>query len=93
MTSMQTVVAGSVEYITVTVTADVPLSTQAVALSVDRGVTWLDCSWTGSPDTTRKARTNTPLTFAASAKTLPVLVRVENPPETHIVRAGSITVS
>lgn len=92
MTSMQTVVAGSVEYITVTVTADVPLSTQTVALSVDRGVTWLDCSWTGSPDTTRKARTNTPLTFAAG-KTLPVLVRVENPPETHIVRAGSITVS
>lgn len=90
-----TYIDGSIEYLTVTVTADVPLDAQPVAVSLDRGTTWLPCVWVGDPGTTRKARTTTPVTFdnAGAFRTPSVLVRVTDNPEVPIIRAGSLHIA
>ena len=87
-------VAGSVEYLTVTVTADVTLGSQPVALSLDRGVTWLPATWQGDPGTTRQARTDEPVTFTRPSpyRDTPVLVRVTDNPEVPLIAAGSYAV-
>lgn len=92
MSNRQTFVAGSVEYLTVTVTADVTLDTQPVALSLDKGVTWLACTWQGSAATTRKARTTSPITFSGTWRNAAVLVKITDTPEIPIVNAGGISV-
>ena len=86
--------AGSVEYLTVTVTADVELGAQPVSLSMNDGVTWLPCEWVGAAGTTRKARTVDPVTFTAGTRSnIGVLVKITDEPEVPIVRAGSLTIS
>lgn len=87
----QTYVAGSVEYLTVTVTADVALTDQTVALSLDRGTTWLPCAWIGDEGTSRQARTTDPHMFTAG--TVSVLVKVADTPEVPIIKAGQISVT
>lgn len=90
---------GSVEYLTVTVTADVELVDQPIEISIDRGETWLPAVWQGDPGTTRKARTVAPVAFDAppasnmrpSSHT--VWVRVTDNPEVPIVSAGSFQIS
>lgn len=82
---------GSTEYLTVTVYADRTLGSQSVAVSTDNGTTWASATWTGSPATTRKARTNDPITFAARHSG-PLLVKINDTPEVPIVLAGYIEV-
>ena len=87
-------VAGSEEYLTVTVTADVTLDAQPVALSIDHGATWLPATWQGEPGTTRKVRTDEPVTFTRPSPYRPtsVLVRVTDTPEVPLIAAGSFDV-
>jgi hypothetical protein len=84
--------AGSIEYVVVTVTSDVTLGTQPVVLSLDKGVTWLPCTWVGDPGTTRKARTTDTVTFDPAMPATEVLVRVTDTPEVPIIRAGVLNV-
>lgn len=86
------VYVGSVEYVSVTVTADVTLDTQPVAISLDHGTTWLTAGWQGSAGTTRSARTASPVTFT-ERDNLPVHVRVTDTPEIPIIRAGTLNVT
>lgn len=98
-------VAGSSEYLSVPITADVELDTQPVRISIDHGATWLDCTWQGTDTTTtvngetkhrRTARTDDPVTFslgtAASLKTYTVLAKVTDNPEVPVLKAGSFNV-
>lgn len=88
-------VDGSHEYLTVTVTSDVELGAQPVAISIDRGVTWLPATWQGSYGTTRKARTTDPVPLdvgGGSERQIPVLVKVTDTPEIPLMRAGHITI-
>lgn len=88
-----TFVAGSVEYITVTVTSDTTLADiVGVAISMDNGSTWLPCTWQGTAGRTRKARTNSPFTFGGPGHSVEVLVRLIDDPEVPIVQAGRLTV-
>ena len=94
--STATYLDGSVEYLTVTVTADIELTDQPVEISVDRGATWLPAVWTGDPGTTRKARTAEPYTFDRGDKRLvshSVWVRITDNPEAPIVSAGSFQIT
>lgn len=93
MTAKNSYPRGSEEYLAVTVTADVTLTTQPVAVSLDRGATWLDCTWQGSAGTTRTARTDDPVVWDVPLrKNDGVLVRVTDNPETPLIRAGSFAI-
>lgn len=81
---------GSLEYISVTVTANVLLDTQPVVISLDSGVTWLTATWLGQAGTSRTTRTAVPVALTASGG---VRVKVTDNPEIPIMRAGRITVS
>ncbi len=90
---MSTYVLGSVEYIWVTVTANVSLGTQPVAVSLNDGATWLPCTWRGTAGTTRKAQTDSPVVFNTALRgSNRVLVRITDTTETPIVSAGNVTV-
>lgn len=88
-----TYTAGSEEYLTVTVTADVELDAQPVSISIDNKATWLPATWVGDPGTTRKARTSSPVTFSATPRAYSVHVKVTDSPEVPIIRAGSFSVT
>jgi hypothetical protein len=81
-----------VEYLTVTVTADVTLDTQPVDISFDRQV-WVTAAWQGSSGTTRDARALIDGTNVPAPGVWPVYVRITDSPETPVVYAGSVTVS
>lgn len=86
----RTLVQGTVEYLDVTLTADVNL-TGTVEFSLDRGATWLTAAWIGSAGTTRTARYL--LTTATLHKTnYAVWVRLSDSPEVPILAAGSLLV-
>lgn len=83
---------GSLEYLTVTVTADVPLDNQPVSVSIDGAETWLPCVWQGDAGTTRKARTTSPITFEPidGRRSMTVTVKVTDSPEVPLIRAGVV---
>lgn len=87
---------GSIEYITATVTADVPL-TMPVELSLSRGDqhTWLPATWEGTPGETRNVRTTNVVTFddTFEHRTYSVCVRLTDNPEVPIVNAGSLNIT
>jgi hypothetical protein len=83
---------GTTEFVTFTVTADVELDTQTVAVSIDQGATWLPCTWTGdTPSTTRTARTTEPVEFTDQASGT-AFVRVTDDPEAPVIDAGYFNV-
>lgn len=86
---------GSVEYLSVEVTsADIPLDTQPVSLSIDHGANWLPCTWQGSVGLKRVARTQSPVTFTDAITNTSLLVKVTDSPEVPIFRAsGFLTVT
>lgn len=87
----RTIMRGSTEYLTVSVTADITLDAQPVAFSFDRTI-WLPAEWVGTAGTTRSARllvsdTNLP---APPTTSTAVYVKVTDNPEVPIVQAGGI---
>lgn len=93
MTQPTTRLVGSTEYVSVTVTADVPLTdAMPVDLTLDDGATWLDCIWLGSEGTTRRARTLAPVTHSTPGY-VRVVVRVTDTPEVPLIPAGYLEVS
>ncbi len=80
---------GSVEYLNVDITADVTLDTQPVDIRVGNGV-WQAAAWAGTAGTTRTARL---LYIADTPGLYAVWVRVDDNPETPILRAGTLSVS
>jgi len=82
---------GSIEYVTVTVKADVELEAQQVAISIDGGATWLGAMWLGVPGTTRRARTAAAVNFGPPRRGT-VLVRVSDSSEAPIMEAGDFMV-
>lgn len=87
---------GSVEYITATVTADVPL-TMPVELSLSRGDThtWLPATWEGAPGETRNVRTLNVVTFddTYEASAYSVCVRLTDNPEMPVIDAGRLNIT
>lgn len=86
---------GATEYIEATITADVTLDTETVAMSIDGGATWLAASWLGSSGTTRGARTNSPVVVSSIfpiAGVYPLLAKVGDGTETTIVSCGGVAV-
>ena len=88
--STRTVYRGSIEYISVSVTSDVTLDAQPVAISVDGQVTWLTAAWTGSPGTTRSARVLLNVTNMPVAGESQVYVKVTDSPEVPIFAAAGV---
>jgi hypothetical protein len=84
-------IQGSVEYLDVSVTADVNL-TGTVQFSLDRGATWDAATWQGSAATTRTARLLLD-TSELDQSGYPVWVKLSDTPETPIVSAGTIAVT
>lgn len=91
MTTARTFIQGTIEYLDVTVTADVNL-TNDVDFSLDVGETWVAAEWIGSAALSRTARYLLDTTeMARDVHT--VLVRLADTPETPIVSAGSIRIA
>lgn len=96
--SNRSIIQGTIEYIDVTVTADVNLS-GTVEVSFDKGATWTAATWQGSAATTRTARLLVDTTDVDDDDVLvwardayPVWVRLTDTPEVPIVNAGSLRV-
>jgi hypothetical protein len=98
--SNRAIIQGTIEYLDVTVTADVNL-TGVVELSFDQGTTWTAAAWLGTAATTRTARllldttatTGTPPVPLWPEGNYPVWVRLTDAPEIPIVSAGSLRVT
>lgn len=88
---MHRFVAGTKEYLSVTVRSNVLLDDQTVAISIDKGVSWLPAVWEGSVGLTRQARTSNALTFT-NPRRGEVLVKVTDLSETPIMEAGDFMV-
>lgn len=92
MSDRRIMYAGTVEYLGVTITADVTLDTQPVAVSFDRA-TWNPATWTGSAGLVRTAHLligdDVPL---PEKGTWAVYARVTDNPEAPIVEAGVLEV-
>lgn len=90
----RTMVRGTVEYLTGTVTADLPIGDDdAIAISFDR-TTWLTAEWVGGAGTSREWRIllggTTPL---PSERWSTVYVKVTDSPEAPILEAGLLIIS
>lgn len=88
---------GTSEFVKATVTSDVTLDDQTVKIAISRGDdhTWLDAHWLGDAGTTRKVRTDSPVTFSTEnypALTYTVFVKVTDDPEAPIIRVGTATI-
>lgn len=97
--SSRTFIQGSVEYLDVSVTADVNL-TGTVELSFDQGATWTEAAWQGSAGLTRTARllvdtneTDDDDEPVWRTTNYPVWVRLTDAPEIPIISAGSLRVT
>jgi hypothetical protein len=88
--STRTVYRDSVEYLTVSVTADVTLDTQAVKISVDGKTTWLTAAWIGTAGTTRSCRVLLDNTNMPPAGERQVFVQVTDTPEIPVFAAAGI---
>jgi hypothetical protein len=86
-----TLQTGTVEYLSVSVTADVTLDTQPVEFSFDRS-TWHAATWLGTAGTTRSAQVLLDETNLPSVGNWPVFVRVTDSPEIPVMLAGGIKV-
>lgn len=83
--SVRKVYRTSTEYLAVSVTADVTLSSQTVQISVDNQTTWLTATWVGSTGTTRTARVLLqPNVNMPTAGKRPVFVRLTDSPEVPV---------
>jgi hypothetical protein len=79
---------GTVEYLTVTISATAALGNQAVALSIDAGTTWLTAAWIGPLAPERKAQVLlNALTMPSAPVTRSVYVRFVDSPEIPIFKA------
>lgn len=86
---------GATEYVEASITADVTLGSQTVALSFDGGTTWVTAAWQGSAGTTRTAQTSSPVVVSSTFTTPGVyklLARVTDASETTIVKCGGVDV-
>lgn len=88
----RTLQTGTVELLSVSVTADVTLDAQPVEISFDRS-TWLSATWIGTAGTTRSAQVLLDATNLPSVGNWPVFVRVTDDPEIPVMLAGGIRVS
>ena len=83
---------GTIEYLEVTVTADVQLTGQPVYFSFDQ-VTWTAGEWDGEPGLTRTARIllgeDVPLPTKSSVA---VYLKVTDSPEVPIMNAGILVI-
>lgn len=93
MSVTRTMYTGTIEYLTVTVVADVSLdNSDAVAISFDR-VTWLTATWLGSAGMTRQCQV-----LLGAGNALPtkpsqtVYVRVTDNPEAPVLNAGTLII-
>ncbi len=82
---------GTTEYLDVTVTCDVELGSQAVAISFDRD-TWLNAAWIGSAGTTRTCRVLVADANLPAGRDANVFVRVTDTPEIPVILAGPIKI-
>lgn len=81
---------GSVEWRHFTVTGDVTLDAQPVAVSVDWQQTWHDAEWVGGPGETREGRVFLAHgEFLQNRNPVPVFIRVIDAPEVIIIPAGN----
>lgn len=87
----RTLIQGTIEYLDVTVTADITLDGD-VEVSLDRGLTWTAAAWIGDADTTRTARLLLE-TAAMDKDQYSVWVKLTDLPEIPIISAGSLLVS
>lgn len=85
---------GTIEFLSVQVSANITLDVQLVELSIDKGATWLPCNWQGAASTARTARTDSPIEMVADEQNTvyPVWVRVTDSPEIPLMVAGSFSV-
>lgn len=90
MTSSVGYPLGTEEYIKVTVTCDVALDAQPVAISIDGKATWLPGTWMGAVGTTRTVRTSTPYVFTTKLSPRAVYVRITDSPEVPIIKAAGL---
>jgi hypothetical protein len=84
---------GSQEHLTGTVRADVLLDSQTVAISLDKGATWLSAVWEGDPGFRRKVRSAAPVTFAAPPRRGSALARITDASESVIIELGDYKVT
>ncbi len=82
---------GTVEYMSVQVTADVPLDDQPIVISIDGGATWLPATWLGASGLSRRARTVETITFDGLG-TQAVRVKIDDASEIPIMDCGSYEV-
>jgi len=85
--SNRTVLRSSVEYLSVTLTADQTLDAQAVAISVDDRATWINATALGSPGTTRTYQVLLDGTTMPTAGRRQVFVKIVDSPETPVFAA------
>lgn len=83
--SIRTITRGSTEYLRVTVTCDVQLTSQSVAFSFDRS-TWIPAEWEGSAGTTRTARALVSTSALPANRAPSLYVRVTDNPEIPVIR-------
>jgi hypothetical protein len=86
--SARTIYRDATEYLTVSVTADVSLTTQPVYISVDNRATWLTATWIGTAGTTRSCQVllnNTNMPVAGDRQ---LFVKITDSPETPIIPAA-----
>lgn len=81
------------EYLGVTVTANVVLDSQPVSIAFDRDGTWHPATWIGVAGTTRTAQVlvNDSI-IPTSRSATSVYVRVTDNPEVPIIRAGQLEI-
>jgi hypothetical protein len=94
MQTQRTMQTGTVEYLEVTITADVDLDTQAVYIRIDRDGDWITAEWTGDVGTKRTARillgADTPLPAGGGHL---VYAKITDNPEAPILGAGSLFIA
>lgn len=89
----RTMVRGTTEYLSVTLTADVQLDVQVVEFSLDDQATWLTAEAVGAAGLVRTYRHLLVPAEQPAASSVEVLVRITDTSETPIISAGWLTIA
>lgn len=90
--TVRIIYTGTIEYLSGTVTANVTIGADVVAVSFDR-VTWYPAAWTGPTGTTQTWQLLLgALVPLPSTTNSTVFVRVTDNPEAPVMNAGTLTV-
>lgn len=87
----RTLIAGSIEYLVVSVTSDTLLDSQPVAFSFDHDQTWVPAVWQGSAASNRNVSVLLDGTMPVGM--YQVNVRITDTPEIPIMNAGPLYIS